>query len=141
MKQKAVSLVALIVTMIVIIIIATIATINSMEPIDEGFEMQFKNNLKEVVNTLDVYQNRAVLYGESSYRSDDLYWDGQTTRAEHTAKITDGTQEDKIEDIFSGEVPASLRGKIQIVDGKIRVLKEFPQEYQWATEMYQYMAY
>lgn len=140
-NQKGVSLVALVITIIVIIIIASITMLSGNDSISRANETKFKNDLKEVVNALDIYNQQAYLYGDASYDSSDLTWNGESERAENTAKIEDHVNEDRIRFIFTDEVPSTLQGKMTIEDGKIKVNKSYKSEYQWATEMYSYMEY
>ena len=140
-NQKGVSLVALAITIIVIIIIASITMLAGNDSISRAHETKFKNDLKEVINALDVYNQQAYLYGDISYDSSDLTWNGETERAENTAKIEDHVNEDRVRFIFTDEIPKTLQGKMTIEDGKVKISKAYQKEYQWAIEMYSYMEY
>jgi len=141
MNQKGISMVALIITIIVIIIIAGISMVSSTKSIDQASEVKFKNDLTEVVTALEVYNQQAYLHGIPTYDNDDLTWDGTSERAENTAKIEDGTNEDRVEFIFTDVIPETLKGVMTIEDGKIKIDKNDKYKYEWAVEKYSYMEY
>lgn len=142
MNRKGISLISLVITIVVIIIIATITVTVSTKPVDESIEAKFKNDLNSVVTALEIYNQRAEIRGVATYESDELTWDGNSERAENTAKIEDKThtKEDTIKYILDGNsVPNSLRGIMTIEDGKIRISKDAKPQVDWATEIYGYM--
>lgn len=141
MNQKGISLVALAITIIVIILIATITMVSSTKSVDQATEVKFKNELTEVVTALEVYHQQANIYGIPSYDRDDLTWDGTSERAENTAMIEDKVNEDKIKFILTADVPESLKGKMTIENGKVKIDKSYAYEYEWAVEKYSYMEY
>lgn len=141
MNQKGISLVALVITIIVIILLAAITMVSSTRSVDQATEVKFKNDLTEVVTALDVYHEQANIYGIPSYDRDDLSWDGTSERAENTAMIEDKTKEDKIKFILTADVPDSLKGKMTIENGRVKIDKSYTYEYEWAVEKYSYMEY
>ena len=141
MNQKGISLMALAITIIVIILLAAITMVSSTKSVDQANEVKFKNDLTEVVTALDVYNQQANIHGIPSYDSDDLIWDGTSERAENTAKMEDSINEDRIRYIFTRDIPESLRGKMTIENGKIRIDKSYSIEYEWAVEKYSFMEY
>lgn len=141
MNQKGISLVALVITIIVIILLATITMTASTKSVDQATEVKFKNDLTEVVTALEVYHHQANIHGIPSYDSDDLTWDGTSERAENTAMMEDKINEDKIKYILTDDVPDSLKGKMTIENGRVKIDKSNTYEYEWAVEKYSYMEY
>ncbi|MBO5141882.1 MAG: hypothetical protein J6C46_02585 [Clostridia bacterium] len=139
MNNKGVSLVSLVITIVVIIILAAVSILNSTKSLEEANKVKFQNDLKTVVEALNVYNERSVIRGIPSYDKEKLEWDGESEKAENTAKIkdTNHVEEDSIRDIFDGnDVPNSLKGLIKIEYGKIKVDSSRHPEYEWAKEMY-----
>lgn len=137
-NQKGVSLISLIITIIVVILITTITLIASDKPVDEAIKVKFQNDLKEVVNALEIYHQKAHMYGVEEYDRDNLEWDGASERGVNTAKIEDENhvEEDKIKYIFTDSIPETLKGKMTIEGGEIKISESYKTEYDWAVEMY-----
>ena len=106
------------------------------DSIGQAQEVKFKNDLKEVITALDVYQQRVLIRGTPDYDRDKLEWDGESDRTINSAKIENGVDEDKIRYILTGEVPVTLKGKIIIKEGKILFNREYTIERDWALELY-----
>lgn len=143
MNNKGVSIISLIITIIVIIILAAITISSNTESLEEANKVKFQNDLKSVVEALDIYHQRAEIRGVATYEANDLTWDGFSEKAENTAKIRDSNhvEEDSIRDIFDGNsIPKTLEGYIVIEDGKVKFDKNKKPEIEWATEIYSYMA-
>ena len=144
MNNKGVSLISLAITIIVIIILAAISIVGSTKSLEEASKVKFQNDLKAAVDALEVYNQRAYLYGVSNYDSDNLTWDGTSEKAVNTAKIEDKNHinEDSIRYIMGlNNVPDSLKDIITIEGGKIKVDKTRVPQYDWAVDMYSYMEY
>jgi len=140
MNNKGISLMSLIITIIVIIIIASISMLNSNKHLEEANRAKFEVDLKTVVETLEIYNQRAEIRGIPTYDKNELLWDGTSERAQNTAKIADKTNEDTIKFIMDGnDIPKSLIGIVTIKDGKFKVKEEYKPQYDWAVEMYSYM--
>lgn len=144
MNNKGVSLISLAITIIVILILAAVSLVGSTKSLEEANKVKFQNDLKSAVDALEVYNQRAYLYGIATYDSDNLTWDGTSEKAVNTAKMEDKNkiEEDSIRYIFdSNDVPNSLMGVITIENGKIKVDKSIKPQYDWAVDMYSYMEY
>lgn len=144
MNQKGISLMSMIITIIVIIILAAIVIMSGgEESIEEANKVRFQNDLKNSVEALRVYEQRAEMHGEKNYDFDSLNWDGTSENAENTAKIENkgSDEEDSIRYIFQKTVPKTLEGKIKIINGKIKVDKNLKPEIDWAEELYSDIGY
>lgn len=142
MNNKGISIISLIITIILIVVLAGIAISGNTQSLEEANKAKFQNDLKAVVEAVDVYNERAMIRGIASYDADDLTWDGVSEKAENTAKIKDSNheEEDSIRDILDGnDVPKSLKGYITIEDGRVMFDKTKKPEIEWATEIYSYM--
>ena len=138
MNKKGVSLIALAITIIVIIIIAAIAISSSLSDVNHTNKAAFMSDLENAVNSLRIYNQRAVGFADPSiyYDEIELQWDGSSEYCEHTAKLQDGTNEDTPEYIFNNTLTSRLKDKIYIKNGALYIKKEFPTEFEWATESY-----
>lgn len=142
MNNKGVSLVSLAITIIVIVLLAAITITSSSKPIDDSTKAKFKTELQSVVTALEIYHERAIIRGVSSYEKDNLTWDGTSERAENTAKMEDKNhnEEDYIKYILDGnDVPKTLQGIMKIENGKVKIDKNAKPQIDWAIEMYPYM--
>ena len=141
MNNKGISLLSLSVTIIVIIIIAAISIRMSSKNLEEANQAKFEVALKTVVETLEAYNQRAEIRGIKGYNRNLLAWDGVSERAENTARIEDKTKEDTIRFIMSGyDIPESLEGIMYIESGKVKIDEDKKPQYDWAVDMYSYMA-
>ena len=116
--------------------------LSGTESIENANKGKFQNDLTEVVEAIDNYNERAAIRGVSNYDRNKLTWDGMSEKAENTAKIKDSShiEEDSIKDILDGNnVPDTLKGLITIENGKVKVDKNRKPEYDWAVEKYSYM--
>jgi Tfp pilus assembly protein PilE len=146
MNKNGVSMVALVITMIVIIILAGITYNMSFSNVTEAQKTSFLNDLEKAVYYLRAYNTRgqaAYLMGaegaEKNYDPNNLQWDGISERAENTAKMEDGINEDSVEYIFEKDITNNIKGKIKIKDGQLYVSNNYPTEFEWASEYYDYM--
>ena len=140
MNNKGVSLISLAITIIVIIILAAISIMSSTKSIEQANKVKFQDELKSVVEALETYKQRAYIYGVPDYDSNEMTWDGKSEKAENTAKIEDGVNEDTVRFIFNtNQLPNSVKDVITIESGLIKVDNKNNQKYEWATEMYGYM--
>lgn len=141
MNKKGISLVSLVIMIIIIIILATIVLNVSMNYITTANETKFKTELEDLVNLVDVYNKRAIIYNKD-YDSSKLSWDGKSDRAENTAKIENigGDTEDSIRTIFQDyQIPKDIEGIIYIENGQLKVREDAVPQYDWAIEVYEYM--
>lgn len=137
MNNKGISLISLVITIIVIIIIAAISLLTSYKHVEEANKAKFEVELRNVVELLEIYNQRAEIRGVSSYNKNELYWDGSSVRAQNTARIENRAREDTISYIFDGNgVPDFLDGIITIENGMIKVAEDKKPQYEWAVEMY-----
>jgi Tfp pilus assembly protein PilE len=148
MNKNGVSMVALVITMIVIIIIAGITYNMSMSNVGKAQKSSFMADLENAVYSLQAYETRAqaafLMENENAnqnFNSKELKWDGQSERAENTARIEDknGTLEDRIDYILDNGLTKNLENKIIIKEGVLYVLPQYETEYEWACEVYDYM--
>ena len=146
MNKNGVSMVALVITMIVIIILAGITYNTGFSSVDKAQKTSFMADLEDAIYYLRAYNTRgqaAYLMGaegaEKNYDPNNLQWDGISERAENTARMEDGINEDTAEYIFEKDITKNIEGKIKIKDGQLYVNKNFQTEYEWACEIYDYM--
>ena len=163
LDNKGVSLVGLVITIIVIVIIAGIALSSGFINIDKAQQATFLSDLENVNDAINIYNERADIYGKKDYDKRKLSWNGQDKYLTNSAKInyltndTEGkkinpqytteeelqkiynAQEDTADFLFNGVVPTSLRGKIYIVSGKVYVYRSYKEEFEWATSKYEYI--
>ena len=141
LNKKGVSLISVVITIIVIVIIASIAVNNGYENIVKAHKSAFMTDLESLILSLEKYNTRAVGYADpmTYYEEDFLQWDGESERAENTAKLEDGINEDTVRYIFDNNISENVKGKIKIINGKLYVDREYETEFQWATEQYKYM--
>ena len=138
MNQKGISMMSLIITIIIMIILAGITVSLSGNSATEANEGKFKNDLKNVVTAVESYHTRADAFGVSSYKRNNLAWDGVSEKAENTAKMEDKSQaeEDSIRFILSGEIPNSLDGIMKIEAGEVVIDESQKTQIEWARELY-----
>ncbi len=140
-NKKGISLIATIIMIIVIIILASITVSAGFKNITKANQATFINDLKASTQAIEIYNTRAVARGNVRfYDPEELYWDGQSQKAENTARIEDPEQEDDAQYIFGETFYNSLHGKIFIKYGKIYIRREYVTEIEWAKELYEYLA-
>ena len=139
MNNRGITITSLIITVIVMIIIAAVTIMNSTSSLEEANKVKFQNDLKSVVDALDVYNERAMIRGVANYDRENLNWNGISEKAENTAKIKDPShiEEDSIRDILDGNnLPKTLEGIITIKNGEVKVNEKIKPQYDWAVELY-----
>ena len=135
-NKKGVTLISMAITIIVIIILTSIIILSSLDTIDKGNKAVFQNDFTDAVNSLRMYNTEAVLKANNpNYDPELLRWDGESERALNSAKIEDPSQEDKITYILKDHLTKDIKGKVDIIDGKLSVKPEFALETQWALEL------
>jgi hypothetical protein len=137
MNNKGVSMVALVITIIVIVIIASVATMSGSDTMQHAEKATIQADFKTAQTLFQTYNNEAIIKGDRGYDPDKFCWDGESERAENTAKIENGVDEDTIRFIFKDKFPHSLRGRIYIQDGEFYVFPELLTEKEWIDEVYE----
>jgi hypothetical protein len=164
LNNKGVSLISLTITIIVLIIIAGIAISMGFGNVDKGQKAAFVTDLEMAVTSTTIYSERALQYGIKGYKISELTWDGKSDFLENSGKVNfftnnvegrkidpqhpteeqqlliDAAQEDTVIFLFNTDVPNTLKNKIYIKEGRLYVSKEYPDEYAWAIEAYEYMS-
>ncbi len=140
-NKKGVSMIAMVIMIVVIIILASITVSAGFKNITKANQATFISDLKSSNQMLEIYNTRAVARGKARfYEPDELFWDGESQKAENTARIESADEEDDAEYIFGEAFHNSLHGKIYLKYGKIYIKREFVKEIEWAKEVYDYMA-
>ncbi len=163
LNNKGVSMLVLGITIIVIVILASIAISTGFTNVDKAQQAVFLSELEMANDALNVYNERAILYGKRDYNKNRLYWDGMSEFLSNSAKTDyltndsngqkinpkylnsdewtqlENAPEDKAIFLFNGEIPNSLKEKIYIYDGILGVYSIYQEEYALATEKYEFM--
>lgn len=164
LNNKGVSLISLTITIIVLIIIAGIAIGMGFGNVDKGQKAAFLTDLETAVTSTTVYGERALQYGIKDFKISELTWDGKSDYLENSGKVNfftndvegrkidplhpteeqqiliDNAPEDTTIFLFDRALPNTLKNKVYIEKGKLYVSQEYPDEYAWATEAYEYMS-
>ena len=129
LNKKGVSLIAMVIAIIIIVIIASISLNMGYDNITKAHKSAFMTDIETLITSLQKYNTRAVGFADpmTYYDEEMLQWDGTTERAENTAKLEDGINEDTVRYIFDDAISDNVRGKIKIVNGKLYVDREFEQ--------------
>lgn len=136
MNNKGVSMVALVITIIVIVIIATVATRSGSETVQHAEKATIQADFQTARTLFETYNNEALVKGDRRYDPDKFCWDGKSDKAENTAKMENGVDEDTIWFVFKDKFPHSLRGRIYIENGEFFVFPELLTEKEWIEEVY-----
>ena len=164
LNNKGVSMAALVITIIVVVLIASITINYGFVNVDKAQQVVFLTELESAHDAINIYNERASLYGSKSYNKNRLSWDGKSGHLNNSAKLDYFTndsegkkinpkyptddQRQKIQDapedtpqfVFDGEIPNSLKGKIYIYEGQLGVYKENQLELEWASQKYNNMS-
>ena len=135
-NNKGITLISITITIIVIIILTAIIILSSMESIDKAKKTVFQNDFADAVQSVNMYNIEATIKTNNpAYNPNELNWNGQTERAENTARIEDPNQEDTIDFILKEHYTQDLKGKICIVGGRVFVKAQYNKQMQWVTEL------
>ena len=139
-NNKGISIVTVVLTIIVLIILASIAISNSLVTVDNTAKAVFQEDFKNSVQSLKSYNIEAVLKQHvNDYDPDELQWDGESEYLENSARIEDENREDTITFLLKDHYTKNLKGRIYIKDGELMVKDIYPDEKEWAGELYKYI--
>ena len=138
-NNKGVSLISLAITIIVLIILAGITVGSGIGNIGKTQKAAFLSDFGTALENLRTYNQRAEAFSTIRYNRRKLTWDGFAERAEHTAKLEDGENEDRAEYIFHETITNNLKGKLEIRSGDLYIKEGYTTELEWAKEIHDYM--
>lgn len=116
------------------IILAAIGIGVSINEVKKARETEFKTEIRSIQEKLRIYHQNATAVSET-YKPENLQWEGDNTNPVNTGKVSNGEDEDTVEEIL-GNISDEIAEKLEIINGEI-VLKAGIklEEKKWAQEI------